>query len=381
MTVRELGPDLAVSPGGDGAHRDAPPLWRHAASPRTRDLAWCTLSPQLLAQLPAEYNGDTALARWPAGFRQAWQGWLQAADPAVLPATITELASGVSDQTDAETSASRSLRLGRHAERLLHFGLRHGEGLELLAANLPVRRAGSHGVQTLGELDFVWRDTASGAVVHWEMAAKFYLMVEPEAGAPSRTQDFVGPNLVDRLGDKLDHIVHRQLPLARTPQAQALLGRSVDRSEVYLLGWLFYRNGHKPADLYSLGIADDHLHGWWSSLEEWAARAGGSAGTRWCRLQRSGWLSGALVADSETESVETLRDALAQRFADPHHDRGWRRESPVMLCELEPAGPGLPGLWRERSRGFVVPPGWEARARARAAEPAVRQGENGEVAR
>jgi hypothetical protein len=44
---------------------------------------------------------------------------------------------------------------------LLHFALDHAPGIELLAANVPIRRANGHGVQTLGELDVVWRDPAS----------------------------------------------------------------------------------------------------------------------------------------------------------------------------------------------------------------------------
>lgn len=377
MIVRELGPDLALNRGGDGNLPSGPPLWRRAASARTRDLAWTTLSPPLLAAVPG-----AAPARWPAGTLAAWQRWLETADPAALPATIDELADGhpFSADDSSHDPASRSLRLGRHAERLLLFALRHMQGLSLLAANVPVRRAGRQGIRTLGELDFVWRDLASGEVVHWEMAAKFYLMAGTQP--LPRLQDFVGPNLVDRLGDKLGHVVHRQLPLGRTSEAQALLGHAVDRSEVYLLGWLFYRDGQVPAGLDALGIAPDHLHGWWSSLDGWMARAASRPGSRWCRLPRSGWLSGAFVPDAGTEEIEALHAFLAQRFADPRHDHGWRREAPVMLCELEPAGPQAPGWWRECSRGFVVPPGWEERALARAGEPprAGPDGVTGQVA-
>ncbi|WP_265920572.1 DUF1853 family protein [Cupriavidus nantongensis] len=364
-TVRELGPDLSLTRGGDGHGPSQAPLWRRAASARARDLAWTTLSPPLLDMVPG-----AALARWPAGTLEAWQRWLEGADPAALPATIDELADGhAALAADADHDpANRSLRLGRHAERLLHFALRHMQGLSLLAANVPVRRAGRHGVRTLGELDFVWRELESGAVVHWEMAAKFYLMAAG-GGQPPRAQDFVGPNLVDRLGDKLGHIVHRQLPLGHTPEARAALGHTVDRSEVYLLGWLFYRDGQVPAGLETLGIAPDHLHGWWSTLDAWAERAAARPGLRWCRLPRTGWLSGALVPEAGTADAGTLQALLAQRFADPRHDHGWRRESPVMLCELEPAGPQAPGWWRECSRGFVVPPGWQQRALARTEEP------------
>lgn len=371
MIVRELKPDPAqpIAPGGSAltgadAHPPLPPshlpLWRGAASQRTRDLAWCSLSPMLLSRLPDEYQAGAArLARWPTGTRNAWQAWLAQADPAALPETIAEL-SGHPDPT-----GSRSLRLGRHAERLLHFALQHGTGIELLAANVPIRRTNGHGIQTLGELDVVWRDPATAETVHWEMAAKFYLMVE---GTVDR-RAFVGPNLVDRLGDKLDHIVRRQLPLGRTAEAQAIVGQAVHRSEVYLLGWLFYRDGVVPAGLDVLGIAPDHQHGWWSTLDAWLAWAveHEKQGVRWCRLPRVDWLSGARVAEADTECAAALRETLRQRFTDPH--QAWRREAPVMICELEPAGAAEPGIWIERSRGFVVPPGWESKAHARAAEP------------
>ncbi|WP_354678920.1 DUF1853 family protein [Cupriavidus plantarum] len=398
--MRELKPDLAhaLSPGGpalagpDGAG-DPWPLWRHATSQRVRDLAWCSLAPPLLSRLPefdiAGLGRAFGLARWPEASRAAWMRWLATADPALLPETIAELA----DQRGAEGGApagNRSLRLGRHAERLLHFALTHAPGLELLASNVPVRHRHDRGIRTLGELDFVWRDPSRGEVVHWEMATKFYLHVgETESGAPTvptapvvpvvpvvpttGLRAFVGPNLVDRLGDKLEHIVQRQLPLGDTPDARAALGCAIDRGEVYLLGWLFYRDDILPSGLDALGIAPDHLRGWWSTLDAWAARAAARPTSRWCRLSRGDWLSGMRVGavpapgDPRFEDAAALHAALAARFADPEPEHSWRRESPVMLCELAPIGTAGEEGWIEISRGFVVPEGWEARARERIA--------------
>lgn len=393
--MREPKPEFAALTGGPAP---GAPLWRVAPSQRVRDLAWCTLSPGLLSSLqPAVGMADThgaALARWPVAAAAAWERWLRAADPGDLPPTIEELAAAYAG---GEPSNGRSLRLGRHAESLLHFALERVSGLRLVAFNLPVRRAGGHGVQTLGELDFVWRDLASGQIVHWEMAAKFYLLVPPDEGrgdgagngkgngpdageavASPWLRNFVGPNLVDRLSDKLQHIVQRQLPLSHTPEAQAVLGAPVDRSEVYLLGWLFYPDGIEPPEAAAHGLAPDHLRGWWSTLEGWTARvaatsagAHGRSDTRWHRLPRARWMSPAVVAEADTESFDAVRAALAERFADSHHERGWRRETPVMVCEVEPAA-DAPGLWRERSRGFVVPPGWPQRASQRVAQDAPR---------
>lgn len=406
MSARQTAPETATG-GGDAG--EALPLWRTARSQRVRELAWCTLSPRLLARLPGgpdgtsshpipppRMNGHASLAWLPPAWTLAWQRWLADADPAQLPPTIDELAA---DPHPSPGMPPRSLRLGRHAERLLEFALGRMENVSLVAVNLPVRRGIAHGVQTLGELDFVWRDLAANEVVHWEMAAKFYLLQAPvdSSGMDGEAwrRCFVGPNLVDRLGDKLAHIVDRQLPLARTPEAQSLLGMPIDRSEAYLLGWLFYRDGIVPPGVdAATGLAPDHLRGWWSTLQGLRRRhadasAQGVSGTvasdipagpvgpvpsggpvRWCRLSRSHWLAPALVRHEDTETFETLFAALAERFSDPEPLHGWRRDTPVMVCELEPAGwqagdNASAPLWRERSRGFVVPPGWEARATAR----------------
>jgi len=61
-----------------------------------------------------------------------------------------------------------------------------------------------------------------------------------------------------------------------------------------------------------------------------------------------------------------MHASLAERFADAVHS--WRREGPVMVCELV-QDEAMPGIWRERSRGFVVPDDWEARAALRAGAP------------
>ncbi|QET01970.1 MULTISPECIES: DUF1853 family protein [Cupriavidus] len=389
--MRELKPDLAhaLSPGGpalagpDGVG-EVWPLWRYAASQRVRDLAWCSLAPPLLSRLPMA-EPAFHLAHWPAESRAAWVRWLAAADPATLPETIAELADqrGAGERLAGGSArgaghgaraANRSLRLGRHAERLLQFALSHAPGLELLAANVPVRHRHDHGIRTLGELDFVWRDPVRDEVVHWEMATKFYLHVDTGAATPC-LRAFVGPNLVDRLGDKLEHIVRRQLPLGDTPEARAALGRGIDRGEVYLLGWLFYRDGVLPPGLDALGIAPDHLRGWWSTLDAWAARAAARPASRWCRLSRADWLSAMRVdvaapaGELVFEEVSALRAALATRFDDPDPEQSWRREAPVMLCELAPAGPHGHEGWIEISRGFVVPEGWEARAVERVGRP------------
>src|SRR5690606_13883658 len=126
--------------------------------------------------------------------------------------------------------------------------LEHLSGVTVLAANLPVRRitASKTGIETLGELDFVWRDDGTRRVYHWELATKFYLLADvthtqhPDIPTQISWEQFVGPNLADRFGDKLRHIAERQLLLSQTPEARVALGCSVDEAAAYLKGWLFY---------------------------------------------------------------------------------------------------------------------------------------------
>jgi hypothetical protein len=122
--------------------------------------------------------------------------------------------------------------------------------------------------------------------VHWEMAAKFYLMVD---GIEDRWLDlraFVGPNLVDRLGDKLDHIVRRQLPLGRTAEAKAALGHAIDRARSICWAGCSIGKGD-AAGAGCAGYRPDHQRGWWSTLDAWMGRASGAG--------RSGEWRGALV--------------------------------------------------------------------------------------
>ncbi len=72
--------------------------------------------------------------------------------------------------------------------------------------------------------------------------------------------------------------------------------------------------------LDALGIAPDHLHGWWSTLDDWAARGAGAPGGGHHALVPAaarGLASGARVPEAQTESAAALHAALAQRFADP----------------------------------------------------------------
>lgn len=299
-----------------------------------RDLAWLLFSPDVLAD---------AAVQWPTGALDGLAQWLQQAETPAELVTCPARFPG---------------RLGRYAETLLETAIRQVPEMMLLAANLPLRRTNflgngqAAGIKTLGELDLVWRDLTRNRVVHWELATKFYLCAEEAlpAGDLNPLRRFVGPNLADRLSDKLRHLSTCQLALSRLPEARAALGCHVDIAEPYLKGWLFYPLGHAVPCL--LGLAPDHLRGWWASWPRWRQQIAGEA-ERWCILPRMQWLSSAWLPEAYAWTTETLLTWLEQVFLQPG-------QGPIMVCCLQAGGEA--GMWEECSRGFVVPEAWPEQA-------------------
>ncbi len=123
--------------------------------PEVRDLAWVILAPPMLSDTP-----------WPQRHPLAGSDWVQA--PERLQHWLRQL--------DRDSygllhwlAQARARRLGLYYERLWQFAIQHAPGIELIAANMPIRREG----HTLGELDMLLRDR--DGVHHLELAIKLYL--------------------------------------------------------------------------------------------------------------------------------------------------------------------------------------------------------------
>ena len=76
--------------------------------------------------------------------------------------------------------------------------------------------------KTLGELDFILKDTASEVVSHIELIFKFYLF-DPETGT-SELDHLIGPNKRDSLNKKLQRLQKRQFPLLFQEETKRILG-------------------------------------------------------------------------------------------------------------------------------------------------------------
>lgn len=208
---------------------DLPRRLRH---PEVRDLAWAIIAPPMLIDTP-----------WPQRHPLAGSDWVQAPDQ--LEHWLRQL-----DRDSYPLlhclSLGRTRRLGLYYERLWQFAVQHAPGIELIAANLPIRHEG----HTLGELDLLLRDR--DGIHHLELAIKLYL--GPQQGDGRDTAQWLGPGCHDRLDRKLAHLREHQLPISARPESREALaalgieptGLEVFRSELWLGGYLLYPGRATP---------------------------------------------------------------------------------------------------------------------------------------
>ena len=243
-------------------------------------------------------------------------------------------------------SSPAPTRLGLYAEHLLHHYLAHHPDVVRLLHPLTLR----YERRTLGELDFVLlrRD---GLCLHIELAVKWYLYV------PEREQQglgaYVGPAQHDTLQRKWRHLLGKQLPVAHSPLATALLKERgfppINRSIAIVPGQLFYpsNESHWPQTTDS-EIAPHHRRGWWATENDLNRLA--------CHQRRYLVLSHALWMAGASPGAEVLLDIeqLKTRCAD------LSRPVQVVCFSQEEQGR------QEQSRGFIVPRLWRQQACAEA---------------
>ena len=298
--------------------------WHHLDDVHVRALAWLLDAPDLLDAKAPQWQGKIATLGVDCADIAA--DWLNAlnADPQPLHAYL-----GMLPYT----------RLGRYAEKLMAFHFGH---LGMLAAHGLQVQAGKNA--TIGEFDFLLN--ASDGLLHWEFATKFYLL--EASGAGQQADYFVGPNLADTLGAKMQKILSRQLALASHPAAQAYLPQPVTSAQALVKGWLFYHHDDVVPAAAS-GLANGHCRGFWCALSEFD-----SLPQQPCVvLQRLQWLAPAQVLPAQAITAHALRVQLEAHFE--------RDSMPVMVALLAPLG----NTMVETARGFIVPDDWRQRAGAR----------------
>lgn len=301
---------------------ELPQQLRH---PAVRDLAWVLLSPPLLSD-----------AAWPQRHPLCASPW--ARTPGALADWLIHL--DRDNQALLDWLARSSVRrLGLYYERLWQFALDAAPGIELLAANLPIRQAG----HTLGELDLLLRD-AEG-VHHLELAIKLYL--GPERASGTRPAHWLGPGSHDRLDIKLDHLSQHQLPMSARGEARPALAEldlSHAQAAFWLGGYLFYP--WPTACQAPQGANPQHLRGRWLHRRDWQRFHAQSDPGCWQPLPRSAWLANARAEPAELWTQQQLQDWLAALPANANAQ---------LLVRLEE---GPRGQWHEAERLFLVNDQW-----------------------
>jgi hypothetical protein len=100
---------------------------------------------------------------------------------------------------------SKKLRLGHQLECYFQF-LIENSYYETLTSNLQI----IVDKITIGELDFILRDTITNQLIHVEIATKFYLY---DPTFEDELKRWIGPNRKDSLLQKMDKLQKKQFPL------------------------------------------------------------------------------------------------------------------------------------------------------------------------
>jgi len=160
--------------------------------------------------------------------------------------------------------AQPAYRLGKHFEDCVEHLFNASKNNHIIARNLVIQTP----QRTLGELDLIYRNSAS-EVVHLELSIKFYLLTK----GGSRLEDFIGPAGRDRLDLKWDRLRQHQLPLSHTEQVLDFLQQQClplpSHRQLLLTGILFYayENWHSTT-VKDIGVDPNHQRGWWLEHHE-----------------------------------------------------------------------------------------------------------------
>jgi hypothetical protein len=292
-------------------------------------LRWLLLSPPLLDATPGAH--PAVIQQFNPAERQAIAQWLDEVerDPEPLWHFVHP---GPPAGADAAVWRAPSPRLGRRAERLIEYFLRHGPVHRLLAANVALREVSPQGLRTtIGEIDFLLQD-AQGLRWQWELAVKFYLCTT--RGAHATPADFIGPDRVDTLATKLNKMFGRQLRHAPPPP----WGAEPWTPAACTRGRLFYRWGDAvPA---TPGVANDHLRGNWIERDRLGELAAADQPI-WQVVPRSDWMAPPLPL--EVAPPRTLHDIARQIDTQAEAKSASGPPTATLVCRLDAdAGSGAP---------------------------------------
>nr|WP_269777900.1 DUF1853 family protein [Marinimicrobium alkaliphilum] len=224
-------------------------------------------------------------------------------------------------------------RLGVYFEQLYACLMTELLGWELLAKNLQI--PGNN--QTLGELDFIFRNPHSGGLEHHEIAVKYYL------GFTDNTQAvrWYGPNSRDRLDLKTARLLDHQCTMGERPETRAVLHKLGLNEPLavrtFMPGYLFYP---EHTSVPSPTQADPgHERGHWVYARDLELKGD------WVQLHKPHWLGPWVQAHRPLHTTANNAVAAVRDGAPPK-----------LLAQL--ALNANTRRWYEQRRVFVVPDHW-----------------------
>ena len=301
------------------------PMLETFKHPRVRDLAWVMCSPSMLKNNTPQYpvfSGKDCVVLFDKALDKLHQ---LEKDPTPLLSYL-------------ERFPNR--RVGRYFETLVLYWLEHLTEFEVIASNLQIQ----DGKQTLGEIDFLFRD--HNQLIHWETAVKYFIQLTPDC----QEKEYIGPNTVDNLESKKKRLFNKQLTRSTQENLNQELGTitgidSVQR-QAFFKGWLFYR---RPCEVNShclSSLNSEHLKGFWirhgeEELPEQTEDA------LWTVLTKPYWLAPTLsLSRNGLLPREKFTELLQLHFN--------TKESPLLVVQVRPSISG----YLETLRGFIFPPQW-----------------------
>ena len=169
-----------------------------------------------------------------------------------------------------DIEAPRASVLGKRMEHYFASYISHFTSEEVLAYNRQIIQ----NKLTLGELDFLLKDLASGAISHVELVYKFYLY-DPASGS-SELEHLIGPNKRDSLNRKLHRLQKRQFPLLFHKATENLLNELEVEPEDVVQKMCFKASVFLPKhmDQISFGkINPATISGYWIKASEFTSEA------------------------------------------------------------------------------------------------------------
>ena len=252
--------------------------WLQFKHPLVRQLASAVASPNILSALPLELDIQHAFHFHPS---QIWQQHFQT----YLP-RLKQLDQDPKELEDFMVQL-KSTRLGLRFEMFMWFWLldHRYHAYVLLGHSIQI----IDGSRTIGELDFLIKNTETNQVEHWEVALKYYL---GETDLSLTT--WYGLNRTDTLNRKLKHFTQKQF------QFQQALDTDIQMRYAVLKGQLFLPLKNSFVDVgdfnqYSLPhwLNPDRRLGIWGTTIP-------KADLNFFRLQRQEWICPNAVPSSLT---------------------------------------------------------------------------------